>query len=192
MLYRPQGYGRPSASFYEWKSFGSFIINHFSLCENEYPDFSWMLFLARFRREILSFWRPSWNKNISSDLFGISWLAFDILSLLSWLLASRIVKQIFTGSVSSISFIQCQYEGRFGFEILYLMNLCKTLSWCWVSKHTRKLIWDYVELRSQQRQIEKCIRLHLKHTFSTLRNIFFAVLVTKVNALEHELWYQSR
>ena len=36
-------------------------------------------------------------------------------------------------------------------------------------------------------QIEKCIGLHLKHTFSTLRNIYFAALVTKVNALEHEL-----
>ena len=95
MLYRPQGYERPSTSFYEWKSFGSFIINHFSPCENKYPDFSWMLFLAWYRREISGFWLPIWNQNISSDLFGIWWFAFDILSLLSCLLASKM-----TGSPS--------------------------------------------------------------------------------------------
>ena len=36
-------------------------------------------------------------------------------------------------------------------EISGFMNLCKTLWWCWVPKYTRKLIWDYIELGSQQK-----------------------------------------
>ena len=36
-------------------------------------------------------------------------------------------------------------------DISGFMNLCKTLWWCWVTKYTRKLIWDYIELGSQQK-----------------------------------------
>ena len=83
-------------NFFLWMEiFWIFHYQSFLLCENKYPDFSWMLFLAWYRREISGFWLPIWNQNISSDLFGIWWFAFDILSLLSCLLASKM-----TGSPS--------------------------------------------------------------------------------------------
>ena len=48
------------------------------------------------------------------------------------------------------------------------MNLCKTLWWCWIPKYTGKLIWDYSELRSQQRRSRKC---GMSHTLDLQSNI---------------------